>query len=72
VEGRTLVLKVFVTGWSSRSNGRFDYATLAYDLATGAQVWEERYNGPVNGDDFAKSLGVSPDGLKVFVSNPGR
>src|SRR5262249_52343533 len=58
----------FVTGWSSTLATGFDYATVAYDAATGSQVWVARYDGPVNKDDSPTGLGVSPDGTKVFVT----
>ncbi len=60
--------RVFVTGYSTSSNGAFDYATLAYDAATGRQLWVSRYNGSGDGYDYAYGLGVSPGGSKVFVT----
>ena len=59
---------VFVSGQSDGSNGTNDYATVAYDAATGSRRWVNRYNGPSDGDDAARDLGVSPDGSTVFVT----
>ena len=58
---------VFVTG-GTFSAGTGNYATYAYDAATGAKVWGRRYNGPANGDDVADALAVSPDGAAVYVT----
>jgi outer membrane protein assembly factor BamB len=60
--------RVFVTGSSTGVAGNPDYATIAYDASTGAQLWVQRYTAPTNGHEFASSLGVSPDGTKVFVT----
>jgi hypothetical protein len=59
---------VFVTGHSKGTGTEFDYATAAYDVATGAEAWVQRYNGPGNGYDSAYSVDASPDGSEVFVT----
>ncbi len=59
--------RVFVTG-QSQGPGAFDYATAAYNAATGAQRWAKRYNGPANGTDRAYSVAVSPAKDTLFVT----
>ncbi len=59
---------VFVTGRSAGQNLMADYATIAYNAATGARLWVSRYNGPANGPDFPLAIAVSPDGSDVFVT----
>ena len=60
---------VFVTGSSYGGSATdFDYATVAYNAATGAQLWVKRYTGPGSGDDQAYSVAASPDGTAVFVT----
>ena len=34
----------------------------------GAQLWAQRYDGPVHSHDYATSVGVSPDGTTVYVT----
>jgi len=64
--------RVFVVGSTyGRDNGKVshDYLTLAYDAATGARIWKKRYTHPVGySEDLAAALGVSPDGSTVFVT----
>jgi hypothetical protein len=60
---------VFVAG-SSSGTTNYDYATVAYNATTGAQLWVMRYNGPTSGDDRVAEhgLGLSPDGSKLYVT----
>ena len=41
---------MYVTGRSVGSGTNLDYATVAYDAATGDQGWVARYDGPANGE----------------------
>jgi outer membrane protein assembly factor BamB len=53
--------KVFVTG-STRTDCSVyttDHATVAYDAATGTQLWAAQYDGPAGGGDGATS--IAPD-----------
>jgi WD40 repeat protein len=66
--------QVFVTGCASNTYaigsclGAPDYLTVAYDSATGTRQWAVTYDGPVQGDDVARSVGVRPDGGLVYVT----
>ena len=64
---------VVVTGGSIGTGTRRDYATLAYDSASGAELWAARYDGPVSGEDLGRAVAVSPDSATVVVtgSSPG-
>ena len=60
--------RVFVTGNSTGVTDLFDFATIAYDAASGAQVWLKSYQGPGQSLDLPASVEASPDGTKVFVT----
>jgi outer membrane protein assembly factor BamB len=59
---------VFVTGSSIAANDGYEYATVAYNAATGAQRWAKRHNSSGSGDGQAYSVAVSPSGATVFVT----
>lgn len=48
-----------------------DVLTVAHDTATGARLWTAVFGSPVS-DSQAKSIAVSPDGTKVFVTGFNR
>ena len=53
---------VVVTGYSIGSGSGYDFYTAKYAAANGALVWEKRYNGPANGNDFANAVVVDASG----------
>ncbi len=57
---------VVVIGYSTNTSSGWDYATVAYSGA-GVPLWTNRYNGPGNGDDYARAVEVDADG-NVFVA----
>jgi outer membrane protein assembly factor BamB len=63
---------VYVTGESnaSKTGTAYGYATIAYNAATGAQLWVERYFGSASGDPFSvqNAITVSPTTGTVFVT----
>ncbi len=58
--------EAFVTGASSTGT-ELDYMTVAYEAASGSELWNERYR-PGGGDDRGRVVAASPDGSKVFVT----
>jgi WD40 repeat protein len=62
--------KVFVTGESDGSGpgSPTEFATIAYDAASGALLWVGRYRRRGDLASDAHSVAVSPDGSRVFVS----
>lgn len=63
---------VYVTGLScvERADGvlHADVETVAYDGATGRELWVSRYDGPLHGNDAAFAVSVTPDGATVIVA----
>ena len=62
---------VYVTGSAQVSSpaGSFDFATVAYRAATGAQLWARLYHGlPGSSSTLATAIAVSPHGSSVFVT----
>jgi hypothetical protein len=52
---------VFVTGDSYDDGTGKDYATIKYS-PLGVELWVARYNGPIDSDDFARSIAVDSSG----------
>ena len=59
---------VVVTGTSYGSTS-YDFYTAKYAAADGALLWEQRYNGPANGNDGATSLALGPDGMVAVTGS---
>ncbi len=60
--------RVYVTGQSPGVSSGDDVATIAYDAATGTELWEQRYDGGASGLDGGAAIVVSPDGSRVYVT----
>jgi len=62
--------KVFATGSTVVVPYTDDYATVAWDAKTGAQLWVQLYEGPagLSGFDDATAIAASADGSRVFVT----
>ncbi len=61
---------VYVTGSSDSSETGNDYVTLKYS-PNGEPLWVQRYNGPANGQDIAKSLSLDPNGNLIVTGLSG-
>ena len=62
----------FVAGTRIGPVPSFDYATVAYDAATGVRLWTKRYDGPGKDFDRAYALDVDPGGSAVYVTGVSR
>jgi PQQ-like domain/Dockerin type I domain len=59
--------RLYVTGFSALANAappapaaaNYDFGTVAYDAATGAQLWEARYEGPAGFWDIPYAMAVA-------------
>jgi len=61
--------RVYVTGGDGETNSvTGDYGTVAYNAATGAQLWASEFNGPTDDRDVATALALSPDGTRLYVT----
>jgi PQQ-like domain len=58
---------VYVTGASVGADGSFDALTVAYDAATGGELWVARQAGAGAATEEGLSMAVSPNGSRVFV-----
>lgn len=58
--------EVYVTGASVSAQGSLDFLTLKY-ATNGAQLWEQRYNGPDNRVDSARAMGIDGSG-NIYVA----
>ena len=59
---------VIVTG-SSDDGTNTDFYTAKYAAANGALLWEQRYNGPANGNDHATAVAVDGDGNVIVTGS---
>jgi len=60
---------VFVTGGSTGSGTRTDYATVRYDAATGSEAGVRRYDGPASRIDEAVAIVIDGSGRVVITGS---
>nr|MBA2254581.1 protease inhibitor I9 family protein [Chloroflexota bacterium] len=63
--------RVYVTGFTQNSGTSADIRTLALDAASGAVVWDDRYNShadPYKAVDTGVAIAVSPNGRWVYAT----
>ncbi|WP_266205271.1 SBBP repeat-containing protein [Pontibacter kalidii] len=56
---------LYVTGLSHGQS--IDFATIKYDVATGAQLWTSRYDGTSQGEDIGRDITIDAAG-NVYVT----
>ncbi|MHB1432533.1 MAG: hypothetical protein ACYCVZ_10510 [Streptosporangiaceae bacterium] len=57
-----------MTGTSGNPASENDYATVAYQIGTGARLWVSRFTGLGNSFDEANALAVNLAGGAVYVT----
>lgn len=57
---------VIVTGYSGNGSTARDYATVKYN-SSGVEQWVARYNGPNDGNDYARAIAVDNAGY-IYVT----
>ena len=57
---------IYVTGWSTGNNQRYDYATIKYD-SSGNEIWLARFDGPAGGHDKAYDMALGSSG-SIYVT----
>ncbi|MEU9837166.1 S8 family serine peptidase [Streptosporangium sp. NPDC048047] len=60
--------RVFITGVSAGKDTGNDAVTIAYDAASGQELWAARYDREGAGNEFGHAVAVSPDGRSVYMS----
>ena len=60
--------QVFVSGIATSAVTEFDFLTLFYDAASGAQMRIERYDGPGHAFDAPNAIAANPRGGAVYVT----
>jgi hypothetical protein len=58
---------IFITGWSDGVGSGKDIVTIHYDGNTGAEDWNDRFDGSANGDDIGSDLAINGTS-RVYVS----
>src|SRR5207253_446561 len=58
----------YVTGSSKGETTGSDFATVAYNIATGTARWTARFDGAAHADDLAVALVVSPNENALYVT----
>jgi outer membrane protein assembly factor BamB len=59
---------VFITGESYSYDTSYDIETIAYDPASGAELWASRFDPVPGRAESPTDLVVSPDGQRLFVT----